>query len=56
MWSDVPMTLRWIKTKNHKPSPRDSKWEENEWLLVDGEEDLARIYACHHGLQTAPWF
>ena len=50
------MKWLWIKTKNHKPDPRGPEWREDDWLLVDGDEVLARAYAYEHGPQGGRWF
>lgn len=51
-----PDKLRWIRIKNHKPDPRDPEWRDDDWLLVDGNEVLARTYAYEHGPQGGRWF
>ncbi len=40
---DLKMPRRWVRTKNHKPSPHDLHWRDDDWLLVDG-----RRVVCAH--------
>ena len=51
------MAPPWIRTmNNHKPDPRGRKWREDDWLLVDGNEVLARTYPYEHGPHGGRWF
>ena len=37
------MPPRWIKSKDHKPSPYAPKYEDDDWLLLSGRFVIGRV-------------